>query len=490
MSTDAQPSRLRRFFRSWWTRGFLLTLAFCAGSYFYNEWKWERRWQAYVTEAHARGVKVYITEYLPAEPIPDAENFAATPLWKEVFAQDGQGPRAKKLASVKLDSKLKKQPKGSQRPGQTDLAAWRASLAKVSGSAKSSESISDAEAVLKALEFVEPEIAEIRDALLRPKVQFPTKWEDGYSVRLPHYSVVQAVGRILSLTVSVRIAAADTGGALRDFRTLMGLVEKLDREPSLIGALVELSVVELASSSVVDGINSSAWTPAQLQEIEAHFAGLNMIERFTFALNSERASTMTGMEQIMNTVGGDWWLGGLTGPGNWLGSLYVGRRSYFRENQLWLAAAFEEELSMWKPEQERWVHHDRVLSGNAIKASWKKYDLIFATFVWPVYETAHARGIMSHARVRMAGLACALERHRIARGAYPDALDALIPEFLPKLPHDPCDGQPFRYRLNEEGYLLYSIGTDRVDDSGKVNDLADQASGPDWRWWSPAPPQP
>ncbi|MCK4658228.1 MAG: hypothetical protein KAV82_01785 [Phycisphaerae bacterium] len=49
---------------------------------------------------------------------------------------------------------------------------------------------------------------------------------------------------------------------------------------------------------------------------------------------------------------------------------------------------------------------------------------------------------------------------------YPDTLDELIPKFLPYLPIDYADRQPLRYRLTDDGFLLYSIDVNGIDDGG------------------------
>ncbi len=63
-------------------------------------------------------------------------------------------------------------------------------------------------------------------------------------------------------------------------------------------------------------------------------------------------------------------------------------------------------------------------------------------------------------------IAVALERHWLRHRAYPERLDALVPEFLDRLPHDLFDGQPMRYRREgEQGFVLWSIGFDGKDDN-------------------------
>jgi len=63
--------------------------------------------------------------------------------------------------------------------------------------------------------------------------------------------------------------------------------------------------------------------------------------------------------------------------------------------------------------------------------------------------------------------ALAIEQYRIQRGTFPDKLDDLVPKFLTALPLDPFDGQQLRYNHTDEGYLLYSIGPDRLNDKGQ-----------------------
>ena len=70
---------------------------------------------------------------------------------------------------------------------------------------------------------------------------------------------------------------------------------------------------------------------------------------------------------------------------------------------------------------------------------------------------------------RMAVAAIALKRFDLAHGAWPDALMELTPTFLTDVPRDFMDGQPLRYRRNEDGaFTLYSVGQNCLDDGGSV----------------------
>ncbi len=73
----------------------------------------------------------------------------------------------------------------------------------------------------------------------------------------------------------------------------------------------------------------------------------------------------------------------------------------------------------------------------------------------------------------------ALSHYRHVHGHYPDRLEELLPQCLPRLPVDYGDGGVLRYERLGDGYLLYSVGPDGSDDGGTTsNVLAEwQAAG-------------
>lgn len=69
----------------------------------------------------------------------------------------------------------------------------------------------------------------------------------------------------------------------------------------------------------------------------------------------------------------------------------------------------------------------------------------------------------------------ALEAHVARHGRYPEALEDLVPSFLPRVPEDPFAGVALGYGTVEgdsdgRRYLLYSCGVDRADDGGRLQD--------------------
>jgi hypothetical protein len=82
-------------------------------------------------------------------------------------------------------------------------------------------------------------------------------------------------------------------------------------------------------------------------------------------------------------------------------------------------------------------------------------------------------------------LAFALAAYHSDSGSYPAKLDALAPKYLEKIPNDLFSGKPLIYRLEGDGYLLYSVGANGIDDGGASYD--DQPPGDDIRIRKPVP---
>ena len=55
------------------------------------------------------------------------------------------------------------------------------------------------------------------------------------------------------------------------------------------------------------------------------------------------------------------------------------------------------------------------------------------------------------------------QQHR----TYPAKLSDLMRNYLKQLPNDPYSEKPFLYKKEKTGFLLYSVGNNRVDDGGQ-----------------------
>lgn len=76
-------------------------------------------------------------------------------------------------------------------------------------------------------------------------------------------------------------------------------------------------------------------------------------------------------------------------------------------------------------------------------------------------------------------LIVALHAFDRAEGGLPEALDALVPEYLDRVPRDPYDGASFRYDRSLE--VVYSVGENLEDHGGR--DVLRMLEDEDWEDW-------
>ena len=81
---------------------------------------------------------------------------------------------------------------------------------------------------------------------------------------------------------------------------------------------------------------------------------------------------------------------------------------------------------------------------------------------------------------RMLIIELLLENHRDETGSYPADYESLLLADWPEVAHDPfASNQNFKYRTTNEGFLLYSVGDNGIDDGGDFPPRPDEFIGLD-----------
>lgn len=116
---------------------------------------------------------------------------------------------------------------------------------------------------------------------------------------------------------------------------------------------------------------------------------------------------------------------------------------------------------------------------------WKRMRYLISSLALPSLTTANDKFASTIAQQHLLKTAIALKRYQLAHKAWPDSLDQLVPSYLPSVPLDPIDGQPLRYKKSTheaDGYTLYSIGVNGIDDGGDGTEMKPREKGkPDYR---------
>ena len=478
----AKTARFRRYLvRVFFIAACLLTLIVA----FFLEEKIRGRaaWRAYEKEAKARGVKLDFADYIPPQ-IPDAENFASIPIFDAVIrASDAKKPVPNPLKlpegqPLKFGNPVKQE--------RIDLAAWQtffieSKLLPAAGESPASD-------VLKALDGFAAPLAQLREAGVRPHCCFPVHWELAFAAQIPHLQILKSAAKLYALRLSAHLALGDSAAAYEDFHDGLRLTTATVAEPSLIAGLVSIATATLMENAVWGGLADHRWAEPELRRIEADLATLDWLKAGLFAMGSERGGENLMTDMLIENPGQ---LDGILGSDAPSG--YVGFRFYptgwFYQNKVRWNRYFDEVQARFEPEHHRYFGgRTSPSSFEDIKTGPKRiYYLLFALRA-PALESVeknyvHAATVTDHAR-----LACALERFRIARGSFPQALSELTPDFLARIPAEVVNGEPYRYRRTDDGsFLLHSVGLDLRDDGDTIDPKTIGTDQADWIWRYPAP---
>ena len=89
----------------------------------------------------------------------------------------------------------------------------------------------------------------------------------------------------------------------------------------------------------------------------------------------------------------------------------------------------------------------------------------------------------SQAKTILIRIGFAANAYQEEMGMPPSSLAELVPRYLASIPQDPHGGNAFRYAVQGQGFLVYSVGPNGTDDQGKTREDAEKdlaAIQPEW----------
>ncbi|MCH8921698.1 MAG: hypothetical protein IIA67_00965 [Planctomycetes bacterium] len=99
----------------------------------------------------------------------------------------------------------------------------------------------------------------------------------------------------------------------------------------------------------------------------------------------------------------------------------------------------------------------------------------------PAFSSMTADERRCKGRLRRLEMVFAVSLYRAENGQYPANLSALVPAYLDEVPLDPTNDLRMNYRKQGEGYLVWSVGRNGVDDKGR-NGYDARDAGVDEPW--------
>ena len=300
--------------------------------------------------------------------------------------------------------------------------------------------------------------------------RYPIDLTQGASMRLPHLAKLKGAAQLEVLVSLLKADAKQPAEAADAILMALAAGRSLESEPLLISQLVRRACLTLAGEGLERTLNQVALPPAALGRLKQAFDQAEAREasgtNFTCAVVGER---VFGLEQFDATLEQlqDFMKGATGLPTEQVDALnaFMANPDKNRkiEREFW-EETFRQVLAARKEAFPARLKTEDIYNSRVMEA--KSKGLFFCRLMLPALGSKKEAGSLAH--LRLSQTALALERFRAAHdNRYPDALGELSPQLLPAVPVDPFDGQPLRYRKQDTGYLLYSIGPDLKDDGGQ-----------------------
>ncbi|HZJ17582.1 MAG TPA: hypothetical protein VFD27_21190 [Chthoniobacteraceae bacterium] len=446
--------------RKFWQRtafGLACLSTIIVTAYAIENYRGEKAWADYRAEAKARGTKLDFKDFIPP-PIPDEENFAAIPIYRELFSVDPVvKARGQKTCELPSDcySIYRSSLEGRTTP---DFAAVRDCLAKNSLlPITTDDAVAD---VLRALEQFEPTLAQLRAATARPRSRLAGEWEKGFDAAIWRMGSAFSLGKLINLRVSALLAEGRAHEALIDWHAGYRDAGVFQGEPTLLACMLRVMLMAWSTDSIRRGLAERAWFEDELNSIINDLAAVDLMADFAFALSSERALQNGILDHVRaNSTAWSSYSSYLrVNPPKWSSSTPI-PRGWFAQNQRHLNEWYDQQIAAAieiPPTEikvpERWVRFP--------------YWFVVRSVVYMICGNFDICR-WTQTNVDLTLVACALERFRLRNGEYPNELRELVPGTLSKLPRDRFDGQALRYRRTDhEQVVLYSVGGDCRDDGG------------------------
>ena len=444
-----------------------------AAFYAEEDWRGKRAWENYQREQEAKGVVMDWNKYVPP-PVPDEQNFFKAPKMQEWFVKSTNtisSPNTNRL---------------SQR---------------LSNAYTTATNLNEAESAkyLAWSDQFEPDFDLIREALKRPYARMEGDYSKPYEQPIPNFVNVRIVAQTLAQRTKCELLLGQSDKTLQELALMHDMCHLLEAGPTgkpmtMVSAMINVAVTGLYVDTLANGLESRAWNESQLAALQKQLAETDLAPFVIGAFACEPAGSASWLEHYK--------------PSEFfnLASIVNGSK---RPQSLWDKIR-SLKTRCWDYVPRGWLYqnlvHYRKLSDEVHASLFDKnglvtpknadrevrvletkfdhpglFDLISSIAI-PNYSRALQTFAFNQTKVNEAQIVCALERYRLVRGNYPDTLDALVPQFIEKIPQDIIGGEPLHYRRTNDGkFLLYSIGWNETDDDGLPGTLADVKKG-DWVW--------
>jgi len=373
------------------------------------------------------------------------------------------------------------------------------------------------------LETNQAALAELREALRQPVLNFQVNYHQGFSALLPHLARSKSASQRLSAATVMAMREERMDEAFTNLQALVALPAHYREEPFMISQLVRCAIIAIAASATWEALHYPHWSEERLATLQTAWESVQAIPQMERALAMERACVLEQYAKareslnqlgLVNFSGGGGALEDLADAGNKImEDPAVGfdqlmdrfpRRWVWKwwncyDDEIWFLQTVQRSLDVARQAangQPFVPLQDKLRAETSRIGEPPGQFLLVRGLGVDIYPGAVDKVLVTETQRRIVVTAIALKRFERRIGKLPPDLTVLVPGFLAAVPLDPMDGKPLRYRLSgTSSCSLYSVGLDGVDNNGDISPKESGSRNFSWTqgkdvvWPQPATPE-
>jgi hypothetical protein len=331
-------------------------------------------------------------------------------------------------------------------------------------------------------------VAEARKMVDFPRGRNPIVWSKDYvSTLLPYTQDARHIAYVLDFDILLRCQDGDLEGALTSCHAIFNANRALGDEPTFISMLVRIAIRAITLRKLERVLAQGELPEAALARMQRLLEEDEPVPVFLIGARGERGmmdgfleAVQRGDVKVTDVRKAMMMASGPTAGGTSLGD---------NLQYLMLLGSVKHQRAAMLNRMNRVVEVARLPVEQqgpeleALQDSFHDGPLVVRRLAPAVLKVSGACR-RSHAEMRCFIALLAAERYRLANGRWPESLDDLVPAYLERVPVDPFDAGPIKYKQLPDGVAVYSASHDGTDDGGNLsNKFLDK--GTDWgfRLW-------
>ena len=299
----------------------------------------------------------------------------------------------------------------------------------------------------------------MEEAAEKPCFRYGDWGKNMYEMRIPDaVKMINAI-RLLGIDAVFKADEGHVHEAIDQIRWARLFVQKTLDEPLLITGLLALANMKYLQTCLMRIINGRDIDSGTLNMIIQDLNPELWREKFVRGIHGERIFFLENASAV------------LEGDMDVL-DYNLGDRIFF-----WVMRPATKADILWAQKMFDKVGSASLLPYYEIKESHKDITQDIESIPWtfrlsgglfPNFSSTWLKEAILEALMGTGQIALACKIHRSLEGRFPENISQLVPDILPEEPLDPFTGKPFIYKLMEDGFVVYSVGSNEKDDGGRA----------------------